>query len=442
MKIKALLTLIGLSYVGWLPSVWAQEVRILTKLQPDRETRAGQTLYYNIDVLTDTWLTGTPSFPGLDIPATLTSFEGSQGRPIQHRIEGKAYFGVRYRYRLTPLQAGVTAIPALTLQVHIGQADTPVQAQVPAHSFAVQALPAKAQGKLSLLASDVQLSQRLQPSSDSIEQGQPLIREIRVEAQNALALSIPAVTISAVSALQGTRLPADISTLTDAAGNPVGGVRIESVRYLPEQRGTHQIPAVELAWWDIDEQKMKLARLPELTIEVIPTSRSTSSQTTLKQFSDRLVKAMNFSGSGMVLLALFSLSVWACVHYRRSLFHFAHSCVQRLHQHWHDSRTRAGLMARKQLRQRTPELTATYQLLRRDTQSPSVRHAKLEAESQETLLTGLDLLYQQDPVKPKALRLLGTFLRQLSKRKRPKHSGSHSSPLPPLNRHPISRDRF
>ncbi len=415
----------------------AQDVRISTQLLPDTGIRAGQTLHYQIDVMTDTWLTGTPEFSALEIPDTLVSFEGSHGRPIQRTLDGKRYFGISYRYRLVPLQAGVLSIPAQSIQVPIGQAKQPVNTTTPGIRLAVGALPALESGQLSLLAGDVQLSQKLDPASAAIEQGQVVTREIRVEAHNALPLSIPPVSHSSDSPLEGTRLPATISALSDAGGNPIGGVRIESIRYLPEQTGTKTLPPLELSWWDIDENKVKHARLPAMMIEVVPPAVTTVLPTGLQHWSSRLISQ---NGPAVWLILLTGVLLWAGFYYRRWLFGLLTPAMEAWKRHWRESRVRARLHARKQLRQQPSELTATYQLLQLESGGRNVRHSDLDKETKQNMLDGLDHLYSPVPNRAQARQRLTSALKHLGRNRQNSIAEANYKGLPALNAKRSDRD--
>ena len=410
MKIKSAALLITLTITPAL----AQEVRIDSRLQPATGIRAGQTVHYEIDVLTDTWLTGTPDFATYEVPGTLVTFEGSQGRPIQRDIDGKRYFGVTYRYRLTPLESGVTTLPSLPLKVPAGQSDEPVTTHVPARSFAVKPLPAAADANVRLLAGDVRLSQRLLPDTASVQAGQPLIREIRVTAQDALALSIPGPEEVSTSSLAGTRLPAEVSTLNDSQGLSLGGERIERIRYLPEAAGTLSLPALELVWWDIDENKVKRALLPGREIPVRVTKMPLGKQLVMtgQRLIDRVDRKLPGGWTGLVLVLV--LLPWPLWHYSGVLKAGIKSCGNGLRRRWHDSRIETRNRAIRALDRKPPELTATYGLIRARYDSTSIRHAPLPPSDRNELLEGMSHYYSPSPNPTRARHRLIRALRRLA----------------------------
>ncbi len=417
MRIESAILLLTLTITPAL----AQEVRIDNRLQPATGIRAGQTLHYEIDVLTDTWLTGTPDFATYEVPGTLVTFEGSQGRPIQRDIDGKRYFGVTYRYRLTPLESGVTTLPSFLLKVPVGQSDEPVAAHVPARSFAVKPLPAAADANVRLLAGDVRLSQRLLPDTASVQAGHPLIREIRVTAQDTLALSIPGPEEVSTSSLAGTRLPAEVSTLNDSLGLSLGGERIERIRYLPETAGTLSLPALELVWWDIDENKVKRALLPGREIPVRVTQMPLGRQ--LVMTGQRLIDQVDrkFPGGWPGLVLVLVLLLWPFWHYPGVLKAGIKSCGNGLRQRWHDSPIGTRNRAIRALDRKPPDLTATYGLIRARYDSTSIRHAPLSPSDRQELLEGMSHYYSPSPNPTRARHRLIRALRRLAlPRRRPR----------------------
>lgn len=417
MKIRSLLLLSCLTVTCSV----AQEVRIDTRLQPDNSIRAGQPVQYEIDVLTDTWLIGTPDFNAFEVPGMLVTFEGSQGRTIQRTIDGKRYFGVTFAYRLIPLEPGVRTLPALHIDVPIGQAEKPIAAGIPARTFAVQPLPAVEAADIRLLAGEVSLSQRLQPDTASIRVGQPLIREIHIEAHQALALSIPAPEAAATASLTGMRLPPEVRSLTDPRGRVRGGERIERVRYLPEAAGTLSLPALALTWWDINEGKMKHSELPGLEIEVMAWQSSPSEHLILsgQPLLNRIDR--HFPGGWQGLILALGLTFWAAWRFRRALWTTARSCYRRLRQRGYDTFIGARYRAIRGCGKNPPELTATYRLIKTHYGSTSIRNAPLSPSSRQDVLEGMSHYYSPTPDPTRARRTLVKALRRLAHREHREH---------------------
>lgn len=416
----------------------APQVMIQTRLEPESGLRAGQAIRYQVDVLTDTWLTATPEFSQLQVPGTLVDFEGSRGRSIQRTINGKRYFGVTYSYRLVALEAGVITLPELQVLAAVGQADIPVAATVPERSFAVQALPGLEAD--TLLAGDVQLTQQLVPAGNRYDAGQPLTRQIRVVAERALPLAIPALMpaepgAAAGNTLTATPLPAEVRHLTDGRGRSTGGERLEQLRYLPESGGQHTLPALSLSWWDIDENRLKQSELPALEIEVIPPpQRDKALASELFSLSKRLGAWSERQPTGLWfgLITLCAAAGWGVRRYSRPARRWL---VRWGQQRYHQSTFIARFRAQRQLKRSSPVLDGTYQLVRRLDDQATVRESSLDPYSEQALLDSLDHYYRRNPDPHSGRRMLSKTLRKKLMPRHNRHRRTRAS-LPPLNPEP------
>lgn len=388
-------------YKGWISGLilglsspaMAADLLVQTRLVP-ATIRVGQPIHYEVDVLTDTWLTGAAEFPVFQTPGLLISFEGSQGRSIQRIIEGKRYFGVTYRYRLIPLEAGVMVLPEYRLKAPVGREELPVSALVPEQAFAVQPLPEPAASSVKLLAGDVRLSQSLIPIDGQRVPGQPLIREVRVHATQAQTLAIPALAQHPDDRLlTGQPLPPELSSVTDPRGHVIGGQRIDRTRYLPERTGTYRLPALSLQWWDIDEGRVKQSTLPPLEIQVVA--------------SEPVHPPWAWLALPIVVAALYitrgrktGRTLWRILK-NRSL-----NCLPH---------TRPGTRAHavRQLKKQPPELTGFYQLIEHQNNAHSLQHSTLPAPMRKQLLSGLSGYYSHTPEPRRSSRSLIRLIRKL-----------------------------
>lgn len=394
----------------------AAEVRLETRLVPDADIRTGQSISFEIDVMTDTWLTDTPVFGPLEAAGTLVSFEGSQGRTIQRTIDGKRYFGVTYSYRLTPLASGVTTLPAFRILAAVGQEEEHVAVTVPERSFAVQSLPAAEAADIKLLAADVRLDQNLS-TPGPFTAGYPLIREIRVEARRALPLSIPSLASSSAVGMPGTPLPAEIHPLTDDAGSTTGGERIERIRYTPDHAGSYELPALSITWWDIDDNRVRQSTLPPLPIEIMP--GFTPSQ---HRISRGWLAFLLAAGTGIALVAVCR---WTITSHLRGVMNM-------IRNRWQNSLPGRRRAAIRQLRNTSRELTGVYRLTCNSKGAHSLNDSPLPPHQKKAFLAGIAGYYSIHPQPDSSTRQLIPLIRGIKGNSGPDRT-RRLSHLPPLN---------
>lgn len=425
------LTCFVLLLLGFTANAMASSPSIVieTRLEPKGDIRVGQPLHYEIDVLTDTWLVDTPHFSNLEVANTLVMFEGSQGRNIQRDIGGKRYFGLTFNYRLIPLESGVITVPKFKVMTSIGQADDPIEATVPLQSFAVQALPSAVAKKVDILAGDIHLTQKILSGSQSATAGQPLVREIRVEAQRALALSIPALTPSSKGDFSSSHLPAEIKPLTDSRGLAMGGERIDRIRYIPENPGTYALPELSLTWWDIDEGKVQKATLPALEIKVA-TAKIGLSESFIGVTRSLFEVFGQYPGGwpGLILTAGFFM--WTAQRYRRTIVTKTKGGAYYLLSLWRNSVMGLKHSAIQEIKAHPPELTGLYRLVRLQCDSTTIRHCPPPLQPPADILKSVSSYYTTTPdSKSEQQKLIKAIRRLKIQRPRP----SHTNALVPLN---------
>lgn len=225
------------------------EVRVQARLVPDTPVMVGATLSLQVDLLVDTWFTDAPVLAPLQLPGAVVSPPSGEAQHLNQQLDGKAFFGLRYSYQITPTTAQRFNIPALTFQLQPGQASGPVTVQSPPLSFEAKAVAASGD-EPRLVANDVQLSQRIQYSHSPPRVGDSLTRHLHISAQGAQAMLIPPPTFAQVEGLKAYVQTPQVSPLSDGRGGTLGGQRDDSVNYVISAPGNYRLPAIELHWWD------------------------------------------------------------------------------------------------------------------------------------------------------------------------------------------------
>jgi hypothetical protein len=241
------------------------QMRVQAQLLGEDTVVVGASLQLQVDVLVDSWFTAAPILPTLTLPGALVIAPGDSAQHLTLTLDGKPWYGMRYLYRIIPGQPGRFDIPSLIIRATPGQASAEQTAHTQALQFSARQPPGVAPGETLLVAQDVHLSQRL-ISAPPLKVGDSLTREITLQAEGALSLSLPAPTLANVPGLRRYARDPHVSAIDDGRGNLLGGQRIDSVAYRIEQPGHYQLPAITLDWWDASSQQRRTARLPPLDL--------------------------------------------------------------------------------------------------------------------------------------------------------------------------------
>ncbi|MHC8350600.1 hypothetical protein ACYZT7_14965 [Pseudomonas sp. RT4P38] len=248
------------------------ELRIQARLQPADSVMVGGMLELQLDVLTDSWFTDAPILPDLKLSGALVMPPDGHAEHLNQTLDGKSFNGMRYSYLITPNLAQGFDIPALTVRATPGQASMPLTAQSqPLHFRATQPLGFKP-GEPVLVAQGLRFTQKIVNSATPLKVGDSITRQLTLQADDALAMSLPAPSLGDVTGLSRYPKAAQISNLDDGRGNFNGGQRIDTATYRIDTEGRHNLPEIELKWWDASTRQTRTAQVPSVTFDAAPNS--------------------------------------------------------------------------------------------------------------------------------------------------------------------------
>jgi len=349
----------------------APDVRVQNRLVPDSGVMVGATLTMEVDLLVDTWFTAAPVLAPLSLPGSVVTPPGGEAQHLNEQLDGKAFYGLRYTYQITPQAAQQFDIPALQFQVQPGQGDGPVTVSSQPLSFVAKALTgAKAGDMPALVARKVTLSQEVQHSHDPLRVGDSITRTVTVEAEGAQAMLIPPLAFAEVDGLKRYVQPPKVTPLSDGRGGTLGGRREESVTYVVAKAGTYNLPAITLDWWDASTGEAHSTSVDKLTFDAAEGTYTAPFSIT-QDLRDLGQKAhVRLAGHWLLALTVVMLAA-GLIYFGRPWAQAARDWFRR----WRAERRSAWLaspefarqLAREQLSAKPPQLGALYLWVRRST---------------------------------------------------------------------------
>ena len=191
---------------------------------------------------------------------------------------------IERHYVLYPQSVGKLSIPSLrfqgTLRRNSGAGLGSRLIRSSSAALDLNILP-PASGELSnwLPATAVRLTEQLQPATTRLQLGEPLTRNIVLEASGALGTNLPEIQLAPD---QGDlRQYRDQSQFNNSNSNKsIVGTRTERIVYIPQRVGQLELPEVVVPWWDVKEQKMAYARLPARQLQIAAPAASAATDPT------------------------------------------------------------------------------------------------------------------------------------------------------------------
>lgn len=421
------------------PQLWVE-----ARVQPAGEVLVGSTVHLEVDVLTDAWFTHAPQLPTVQVAGALVQPPSGEAQNITANRDGKPLFGLRYVYLITPNQAQTYSIPALTVSAQPGLATAALTAQSTALTFNAKLPPGFSPGQTVLVADALRFTQQIQQAEGGLKVGDTLVRELRLEADGAQAMLLPAPQLAKVEGLSLYPATPRIEALNDGRGQASGGRRIDTARYRIDQAGHFQLPAIEVQWWDSASQQKRSASVPAVSFEA---QANGSYQTPFSISAD--LKALGQHSrlhlTRLWLVVALLLTIIAASVFAKPWCQRAHLAWQRRQQQrrdaWLASAEYAWKQVPEQLQKQPPELSALYLWLHRRTGLESFTQVPLAPA--KALLGLLNQRYAARPGSAAIWPALEQALTGLQRSLKPtKKTVAHG--LKPLNPHPSTdaKDRL
>lgn len=394
----------------------APQLRVQARVQPATDAVVGGLLELQLDILTDTWFTSAPILPELQLDDAVVLPPAGQAEHLNERVDGQSLNGLRYRYRIAPQVAGGFDIPALTVRVTPGQADHELTAQSAPVHFNAQPIPGMPSTTAPLVASAVRLSQRTVTSETPLRVGDSITRELTLQADGTLAMTLPAPPMNDQAGLSRYLKAPQVTTIDDGRGGFLGGQRIDNVTYRIDRPGSYTLPAVQVTWWDNTARQLRTTQAPPVTFDAVASNATApvfSISEDLKHLrqSQRLhIPAPWLAGLAMLLAISVTAYGGRGLARRAYLSWQARQAARR--RAWEQSAEYAWRRVSPQLNARPPQLSALYLWLRRSRLGLSLTTAA------PALLPALRGFYGREPSGDAALAQLQHGVSVLRKLKR------------------------
>lgn len=208
-------------------------------------------------------------FPQLsgELKITPAIFSGNIRVTTSNRSDGQDFFGFNSQFNIKPVRLFATPI---TLNVR----------KMPETAVASWWLPAK----------NINISERWSQNLKSLTVGQPLTRTITIKATGLTSAQLP--IIKSVMLENMKSYPGEPKLIDRVEGRELGGSRIEKIVYIPSAAGDHQIPAINIPWWNTELDRGEIATLPAQSLHIVS---STSPSSTLNPIPNEIQKKSSSS---------------------------------------------------------------------------------------------------------------------------------------------------
>jgi hypothetical protein len=204
---------------------------------------------------------------------TLSELAGDD-RSYEAIIDGTAYQVVERVYALYPQESGEIEISPARFEARVlrdGRITGRKMYESGSQSVTVlpvPAPPADYADAVWLPARSLQLFEDWSAETDEIQAGEPLTRHVTTSVLGQLETQIPALDPPSVAGINVYPDKPELSRRIESGG--IRGVRKDQYAMIATGEGSVVLPALEVPWWNIATGEWQVARLPERSINIMP----------------------------------------------------------------------------------------------------------------------------------------------------------------------------
>jgi hypothetical protein len=211
--------------------------------------------------------------PEISGAETLVELAGDD-KSYESVINGTAYNVIERVYALYPQESGEIQISPARFEARVlrdGRITGRKVFQSDAKTITVKPIPPPPPNYPNaawLPARELDLSEDWSSDPATITAGEPVTRHVTTSVLGQLETQIPAIEPPAAPGLHVYPDKPELTRRHEARG--IRGIRKDQYAIIGTTPGTAVLPALDLPWWNIEDGKWEVAKLPERTIQILP----------------------------------------------------------------------------------------------------------------------------------------------------------------------------
>lgn len=234
----------------------------------------GQKRLLTVTVLTEHWFAGSTVFPDIDVVPGLVQKQEGFANNFTVRRNGRQYAAQSREYAIFPTAAGRLVVPPLRVSAKVAVPEAGPQGfeerllwQSP---VVFDVSPLTEVSASTPVATSLNIRSDFQNPLAGQVAGQLLIRTLRVEASDTLAVLLPEIPLMVPDNVRQYRA---LPILEDLRGRArFLARRSEQVSYVFEKPGVYTLPEIPYRWWNSDTGRSEESVIEAVRVEVVPAS--------------------------------------------------------------------------------------------------------------------------------------------------------------------------
>lgn len=243
------------------------------------------------------------------------------------KYHGKNYMVTELRFAVFPQQSGDLTVLPFRLSARVVGKSKVVRSQ-PVR-LTIRPIPASFTGNHWVVARDIRLQEAWSSELAELKAGEPVTRTLAIIGDGVDADQLPVIKLENIPGIKVYPNQPESQGQADQKG--LLSTRTSKFALIPSDGGIHELPAIEIPWWNSTKDKMEIAAIPAARLSVIGTPPASlqsvagnpvevepdTVQTTPERqasqpwyLSDGTGRWLLFSSLGLSLLWLITLVAW------------------------------------------------------------------------------------------------------------------------------------
>ncbi|RLA51828.1 MAG: hypothetical protein DRQ65_07530 [Gammaproteobacteria bacterium] len=247
----------------------AGRLEVAGNISPAEDLVPGQKITLTLQIDTDRWFTGGTRISIPEVPGLVILQTEQFATNASEKRDGVSWVVQRWTLDVFPQRAGNFTIPPIRVQVKVNTDESePVEGalhSLPIH-FSTVVPEALAEIDHWVAAPAFEVRQSFDRPLEALEAGDAFELEVMFEAEDVMAMMLPAFTPEKLPGLAAYPLPPVLHNSNNRG--QARASRTQRISYVVEAEGHYLLPARDYFWWDTRSKQLQLLSLPATEITV------------------------------------------------------------------------------------------------------------------------------------------------------------------------------
>jgi hypothetical protein len=244
--------------------------RVQASLATKGDVWVGQRVTLVVELFAPGFFAAAPAFELPQVPGVVIAKPEDRPTLDSKTIDDVSYTVQRHEFAVYAQRAGTVTIPGFVARFEANERfGAPAKAYsvtTPAVKYVAKMPPGAEKLATVITTRSLTVKETWAPEPGAAKVGAAFTRTITVEARDVPGMVLPSFAFAPPDGLRAYPKPPEVSDSVNRG--ELTGRRVETVTYVCEEPGRYELPALVLAWWNPEAQKLSREKLPARTFDV------------------------------------------------------------------------------------------------------------------------------------------------------------------------------